>query len=167
MIVVQELQTWWTKLSRGAPAAVARNATRVALRIPEAARVSQLGPLVHRVRFDESDSFAPNTRDVPAGISAQRPVPCVRLIERERGVLLVNFEWEALTCGAPRRPRGEPIHLKEGQCCRVVFNGRHGSERQWWYHHTVVNIAQLARPNADIFLEIAPCTISSHLEILW
>src|SRR5258708_33652538 len=163
MIVVQELQTWWTKQSGGSPAADARNRTPRALVAP--VTPEPLSTIVlHRVRFDESRAFAPAVLDAPPrGVSAGHPAACISLREDGLHGLVVAFVWDFLLCGAPRRPSGTPIHLREGDWCQVLHNGRHGSDREWSYQSTVVNVAVLTKPIPSVFLDSKPVAISNHL----
>jgi hypothetical protein len=167
MIVVQELQTRWTKASRGAPTASARDGTPRALRVPDADCIPLQNLILHRLRFDESDSFAPSVPQAPRHTSLQHPVSCVAVREEGDSRITVAFNWDPLTCGAPRRSHGTPIHLKRGDWCQILFNGRHGSDREWSYHSTIVNVAHLSQANASIFLDSPPALVSNHLAELW
>jgi hypothetical protein len=165
MIIVQELETWWTKHSRGAPAAHLRNATPKALPVPMG--VDRKQPfLLHSVRFDETESFSPRALAASPAVSLERPARCIELREHAPGKLVVTFAWNGM-CGAPRRPRGAPIQLREGTWCRISYNGRHGSDDAWWYFSAIVNVAFATEPDANVFLNSGPVAVSEHLEDLW
>src|SRR5215831_12587599 len=79
-IIVQKIQTIWTKKSRGAPGAVLRNAVPVALPLP-VDRVSDNSVLFeHCVSFREFDHFS-SPSEVVASLESSRSAVygCVRL----------------------------------------------------------------------------------------
>jgi hypothetical protein len=130
-VTVQWVRTSWTKRSRGAPHADARNRAPVAFVLPPGP-----SPLVHEVLMQESDDFRPRfevTDTLPAK---------TRLRLRERG--------EALTVqvgigfGAPCRGYRPSVTIRPGEWLRWQMNKRSSSFAgmgDWHYELQTVNIA--------------------------
>ncbi len=167
MLLVQELSTHWTKLSRGAPASLPRAHTPTALPLPPdpgGVPRDRDATFCHRVRFDEATDFAP-TIVSPASFSASRPRITGIELRDSPSPRLVSYVWDTF-CGAPRRPHGPRIPLGVNQWCQILHNGRHGYDRGWTYQSSVVNLAWVDEFYPEIF-NGRPAVVSDHRSDLW
>jgi len=160
MIVVQELRTRWTKLSRGAPAASSRNRTPRGLRLP-VQHVQAQDSFFHRVVFAEEAAFEPQVKEAAFFANAKREIAGVE-IRPDASPLVVSFVWSVFACGAPARPHGKRASLESGEWCQILHNGRFGYDHEWTYQSTVVNIAVLTNWNPDAFLSSPPTFTMDH-----
>jgi len=160
MIVVQELRTRWTKLSRGAPAASLRNRTPRALRLP-VRHVQSQNSFFHRVVFAEEAAFEPRVKEADFFANAKRELAGVE-IRSDVSPLLVTFVWSHFGCGAPERPHGQRASILSGEWCQILQNGRFGYDREWAYQSTVVNIAVMIDWNPEVFLTSPPTLTMDH-----
>lgn len=169
MIVVQRLVTHWTKASRGAPAASARNATPEALALPAALLSAEAACLHHAVDFREGRAFQPEERAGTDGhVSPMAPwlgKPCSVRFDLAPGRLDVSFRRDSdLGDGSGRPPDGPCFVLAPGQWGRVAFNGVFGDHDtgEWYYEKEVFNVAHVDAATADLFLA-APTFACLHM----
>ncbi|MFE3827846.1 hypothetical protein [Streptomyces sp. NPDC059092] len=141
-ITVQWIRTFWTKQSRGGPAASRRNAAPIGFALPDVTAGS-----AHVIRMHERDDFEPyDTQEDPGKVDVQ--------LREADGRLRVFPRVEPLF-GLPPRPRRPPaVRLAPGQWVRWQLNYRFSSAagiRDWSYWLDTFNIAYGPR-NADVFL---------------
>ena len=164
MILLQILETRWSKRSRGAPLASRRNATPEALPLP--GQALQPAPVFcHRVRFDEEGRFVGKVIEELALEALPKSRASVHF-RPSAAELALSFRWSSLV-GAPERPHGTTIRLRLGQWCRLLHNGRYGWDNPWSYQGTVINVAFVARPSLDLFTSTPPDATSDHRRDLW
>jgi hypothetical protein len=150
-VVVQHVQTSWTKLSRGGPAAAVRNRVPVAYSLPEGLRA----PGVQRVTHRESDGFIPQKEERDFKIESQG----TRL--RYAELALVDDDGERLRValhpsahGMPRRHRRPPsVRLLPGEWLRWQVNYRFVgvSSGEWHYRLDTFNVG-FGAVHAELFL---------------
>ncbi len=149
MIIVQEISTSWTKQSRSARAASARNAIPDTLPLPWIPAVDSSSALIHHiVRFHEASNFRHPHHEL-----AVHPIiagkigyfGCVR-ITVHNSLVQVQYAYDMFCGGAPERyglPR-QVIALAVHEWGRIQYNGRWSSATgmgAWTYKQTTVNIA--------------------------
>ncbi|MGC0330942.1 hypothetical protein RKD23_003932 [Streptomyces sp. SAI-170] len=141
-VVVQWVQTRWTKRSRGGEAAARRNAAPVGFLLP-----AGVPPLAHTVGMLERDDFAPFEDRV------ERKRVDVRLRETD-GRLAVLPRVQPLFGLPPRRRRPPAVRLIPGQWVRWQLNYRFSSAagmQDWSYWLDTFNIGYGAFAD-DVFL---------------
>lgn len=165
MLLVQILETKWTKASRGAEEASVRNQVPVCLEFPPG--FDSTGGAVHHVSFGEADQFThrSSTKALPNPNERQK-FPGVTIDQTESG-LKVDFHWDFFAVGAPER-RSHPIfNLKKNEYGRFSFNGRLGSSlsdgRDWTYFMYTYNILLAEQFVPSAFIRTPPDRTASEL----
>ncbi len=142
-IVVQRVQTSWTKKSRGGAEAALRNAASTAFALPPG-----LSSALHEVTMRESDAFQPRmqVRELTgAGIGFREVDGLLRVAPPE------------IPSGVPRRDRRPPaVRLAPGQWLQWQINHRFGGgwSGTWTYRLETFNVAYGPVP-PDVFLGTA------------
>lgn len=168
-ILVQAIETQWTKASRGAPAATHRNRVPEAVDLPAA--LPDLGErsyVLQHVVYSESDGFqAPWYKPVTATAAmAAFHFACIRVAYAHQFVR-VDFEWYSVK-GVPRRPEIHDRHtLQPGQWGRVRANGRFSFDDTWGYFKWIINIGFFAQVPTNVFTTTNPVFKHSHMADLW
>jgi hypothetical protein len=173
-IIIQNINTAWSKQSRGGKLASERNAVPEALLFPlEKPRKSAGGLIEHCLAYTEWEGFSTASYssliEEPAG---KIRTGCV-LIEPVGGELKVIFEYDTARAGMPIRyspPGGKPstrMRLQAGQWGRVLYNGRTASEETWWYDKVVINVGLFKTLREDVFVSTQPTQVISQMARLW
>ena len=126
-VVVQHVQTSWTKLSRGGPGATRRNAVPAGFPLPRLE-----GSFTHEVAVREWQDFQPEDSvrpELPAGLDAREEYGRLRV--------LVDPPFPGAT-GPGRRPA---LRLEPGEWLRWRINGRVSGADQWVYWLQTYNVA--------------------------
>lgn len=144
IVLVQQIDVWWTKASRGGEAARLRNSVPRSFPAPAAARRARANDLIHQYleHREEHEFAARDAVDVqPFGQGAHARFVGLRLRRNgERVEVLYRAGWEA---GRPERyaPEGPVLTLTAGRWGRVEDNGRYSSQSgPWRYRLSVWNI---------------------------
>jgi hypothetical protein len=130
-VIVQRVQTTWTKRSRGVPLANLRNAAPVAFELP-----TGRPPLFHDVVMNEKDDFTPRVR-----VTHETPP------SREFGLQLVGKALRVQLpdgFGVPVRRHRPVVMLQPGEWVRWQQNNRSSSTSgmaDWHYNLTTVSVA--------------------------
>lgn len=136
-VIIQRVQTSWTKQSRGGPLAAIRNAAPVGFALP---RVTP--PFLHEVWMRESEESRPQHRSVDELSNAAEDHGVLLRVEGD-GRLRVQLAVAPF--GMPRRHRRPPaVRLNRGEWLRWQINYRFaGGTRgdQWTYRLDTLNIA--------------------------
>jgi hypothetical protein len=136
-VLIQRVQTTWTKASRGGPLAAIRNAAPVGFPLP-----STVPPFVHEVWMWESEGFRPLHRS-NAGLPDATGNSRVLLRVEDDGRLRVQLEL--VPFGIPNRKRRPPaVRLNRGEWLRWQVNYRFAGGTggdQWTYRLDTLNIA--------------------------
>lgn len=162
IILVQEIRTDWSKVSRGAPGAAKRAAVPRALPLPlHRADRDFYALFEHRVFFSEWEGFRDPGEQVACSEEVGQVIyGCVRL-KLEGESLRVVWKYDPGYAGAPSRD-GNPkqaFTLRPGQWGRVVYNGRFGEDEGWYYRQTTFNVALAERASACVFTESEPAHV--------
>lgn len=157
ILVIQDISTHWSKLSRGGKYASLRNSIPEALPIqyiPETQ--SGLRLLHHRVVFSESKVFeSPFTEVVSEELSPEYNghFGCTE-IEVRNNKIFAKYAHNWNCGGAPMRWwSSQTVQLALGTWIRIRSNGRFskGWESYWTYHKTVLNIGYFKRLPINVF----------------
>ena len=154
MIIIQHIVTEWSKASRGGDAAGRRNRTPSTIKLPSIP--AGVDVAVHRVDYRAVNEFA-----AAAKLSTDDRLPisvgCLR-IKSLGDCLLISFRYSYTCGGAPERGWiRKDIRLLPGQWSQVEYNGRFRySSGEWYYKHTVINIAIVDVAAPKIFTHTRP-----------
>ena len=157
IIIVQVVETWWTKRSRGGSLAVARRAVPDVAEIPYPQRQILEGSAhYHHLTYQERDDFL-----LPQDTVSVRPVP-LRLvgvtIDAVADHVQVQYKWDC-GCGAPERGwvRKE-FSLALNEWGQVTHNGRFSDfdGGQWSYHRWSVNVGVVETFSPALFTTHSP-----------
>jgi hypothetical protein len=181
-IIIQAIQTVWTKASRGGPGATRRNAVAEAfpLPLPDHRRGTVLPAyFLHQLHCAERAAFHPVPQPLTTGalldmlsidqLSIHPPddTGIVRVTYHPRKPTYLSY---ARDDSGEYRPGGhEALALRIGEWGRVRYNWRHGatvSVDDWWYDLWVVNVGFFTELRADAFLESPPNRVYSQLSRL-
>lgn len=149
-LIVQCIETCWTKVSRGAPGATSRNAVPqlLPLRVPDELTVTEEAAALHHVVFSEAAGFSePSHQARVVGVSSL-PSECGISVESSGASLAVSF------VGPKSRPREHPRQafvLQPTEWGQLVYNWRVPEERTWSYHKRAVNIGFRCKSTEDLF----------------
>ncbi len=156
MIVVQHIETRWTKRSRGMPGAAARNAVPRVMPLP-AFPEGPDGIRVHKVMADEARGFDlhQHTEIVAPGHGFTK-YWALRFVPAGPDVV-VELRYESHEHGLP--PRDEtrrPIfRLKPGEIGTLHINGRFSYTSGQYYKQHFVNVAHVETAPRGIFTRAA------------
>jgi hypothetical protein len=169
-VFVQAISTIWTKASRGAPQAAARNQQPDAFALADY-HLEQLlaGECYHHVVIHEDDGFRPRSsmRAFTSHTRWRWPGVSIQFLNSDKAVV-VRYKHESWQ-GAPNRSH-QPVvkyELLPDKLLRVKFNNRDaGPWDEWWYHLHVFNILRTESPSVDMFVA-EPAKCISDLAELW
>jgi hypothetical protein len=150
IVVVQEIELWWTKSSRAGEGAKARAAVPELLPLPALASVPDESLVHQQVKIEEWNGFDARVETVevsPMPVTRRKQMQCVTIGRDGEGHALAEYRY-TMAGGAPERasiPR-TVLTLAPGQWGRVRYNGRHNASvpTGWLYHKTVINLAPVA-----------------------
>lgn len=134
-VIAQWVRTWWTKESRGGPAAAVRNAVPAGFTLPPTN-----SPFVHTVTTRESEDFQPHF-DTRTGLPTTAAEAGMFLKLERSGHLKVQLI--PATFGIPHRRRRPPaVRLEPGEWLRWQINYRFVrlSGGAWTYRLDTLNI---------------------------
>jgi hypothetical protein len=156
MLIVQRIQTEWTKKSRGGEPATFRNTVPEALPLPSLVDEGADG-IVHDVRHRECDDFRPQAAVRPAGFDRTCQLGSLWLY-RQVDRLAVRFVWSWHETGAPERKSHDAFVLEPGQWGRLKCNGRFSDHDSgaWWYRQDTFNVAWIQDFDPNRFLNTMP-----------
>jgi|CXWL01.1.fsa_nt_gi hypothetical protein len=164
MIVIQHIETYWTKLSRGWPGSALRNGVPRALPVPIGTNCPDV--LVHKVDCTETDNFAIHQKVIDPG----KPGRYWNLVFGSVGdIVQVWFEYSYASHGQPKRKLHDgPLFLLEfGQTGTLHINGRFATHSGQYYTQHFVNVAHVQAPLSDIFLRYPPTYFSDNMADLF
>lgn len=178
-LVIQHIHIRWTKASRGGALAEKRNRIANSFSIPTAppAYDHNAHYLVHHVGFGERNEFAEPLRSeilLPTADTEFSTTNCT--VEIANDTARVTYEWRN---GAPERkffdkcgttvPVRKQMSARLNQWVRLEYNGRFTGYDcgNWWYEHSIINVALVDRDNPELFVVSKPTEVSRQLENLW
>lgn len=145
-VIVQHVQTSWTKLSVGEPGASRRQAVPAGFALP-----AVTGSVTHVVTVREWQDFVPE-------FAVQAVLPPNVTVEADGARVLVHVEPPLPIGQAPRAP----VRLGPGEWLRWVINGRVSGADEWIYWLQTYNVAP-APAAAGVFLG-APDRVVEQLD---
>ena len=156
MIIVQHIETRWTKRSRGMPGAAARNAVPRVMPLPPGLDAAA-GIYLHRVMADESDGFA--LHEVTGIIEPGQGFTeywTLRLVPAGPAIV-VEFKYAGQAHGLPpRRENRHPVfRLEPGETGTLHINGRFSYTSGQYYKQHFVNVANVEAAPRDLFTKAA------------
>jgi hypothetical protein len=160
MLIIQEIKTFWTKASRGAPGAIGRNSVPESLLVPlNKANVRPMDRIIeHIVHYSEYEGFANPWESVYTyKISESLRFGCVNLLLGEQYAEVI-WRYDPGYIGAPGRdgPPKKVFSLHPGTWGQVRYNGRLQEEGSWIYQKIVLNVGNVERPSSSIFTDTPP-----------
>lgn len=156
MIIVQHIETRWTKRSRGMPGAAARNAVPRVMPLPPGMETTA-GILLHRVTADEDDGFHlhqhTGTIEPGTGFTKYWTLQLVPV----GWTVVVEFRYAGQHHGLPpRRENRHPVfRLEPGEVGTLHINGRFSYTSGQYYKQHFVNIANVEVASPDLFTAAA------------
>lgn len=154
MIIVQRIETLWTKYSRGMPNAAARNSVPRALALPCDPDLS--GDIyVHEAKAYEDSGF--EIFQEVYRIQEERKYWSLSFLDRGE-FLEVLFTYNYWDHGRPNRGayRRSLMNLKIGETGSLHINGRFTTHYGQYYKQNFVNLANLGAPERNVFLDSEP-----------
>lgn len=168
LLIIQEIQTEWTKASRGAPRANLRNAVPESVCLPgQTQELSGSLALHHFLRYGEWNDFSsPDESHVIIELADELCFGCVRIYPFENHIKVV-LAYDMTHGGAPERESYPKtvFELHANTWGTIVYNGRfsEGHDSVWMYRQTVCNIGMFDRFSASVFTDSQP--ISMHQDL--
>ena len=148
MIIVQKIQTHWTKASRGIPNSKLRNSVPRRLELPYIENDAAI--FVHEVKATEDNGFKLESET----LAIPNPKKYWSFEFTESGNRLnVFFRYSYHEHGAPNRGgvRRNLINLSKGETASFHINGRFTYYSGQWYRQYFVNIGY-GVSETDVFL---------------
>lgn len=149
VLIVQEVVTHWSKASRGAPGAVARNGVPDTLVVPVPGGLADpFTVVVHHSDFPEARAFKKVNESVSlAEPTAELTLGCVWIVP-DPELTQVTYHYD-FSGGLPERwsqPRSKCLSV--GEWGQVLYNGRFslGWHCFWSYTKRVVNVGLFEHP---------------------
>ncbi|MEM9411353.1 MAG: hypothetical protein AAGA30_09585 [Planctomycetota bacterium] len=168
MLVIQRINSKWTKSSRGGDMAAKRNATPLALILPPKVETTS-GLILHDVRFFERENFKCDSQFFESITRSHVRLEPL-LIRVSKHQVTTRFIWSWHHCGAPERDSHDLFHLESHQWGRFACNGRFGAEsssgRAWGYHKTVFNVGFINDFDRKVFVNTLPNFDDAQLALL-
>jgi hypothetical protein len=173
MIIIQKIQVWWGKESRGAPGAVLRNA------VPKSLSIHSLEGLFLFEEYcfipwymnvsERYEGFQPKlsqhlyTDQVPGKIANL-------LLDYQNDELRIGFHWDERVGKPSRYDKKTALRLQSGMYGRLIVNGRHVEydihNNVHHYIQDTYNIAVVNQPTLNLFTSQEPdqiCDLRAHL----
>lgn len=157
VVLVQQIEVWWTKASRGGPGAARRNAVPKSMEPAPAARRARRGQLAHqRLEYREEREFQPVETVEIASLPQSGAITLVGLRIALTPERLEVFYRAGREAGHPERyaPAEPVLRLASGDWGRVQDNGRYSSASgPWRYRQTTWNIGWFSALPDDPWVE--------------
>ncbi|WP_425396174.1 hypothetical protein [Aeoliella sp.] len=155
-VVLQHIETIWTKTSRGGEGARRRNAVPEAVELPT---LEAEHPFVlHHAVFGERNEFARVDRCLSADAFDDLGLKLLSIeIDEEQLSLRYHRDGFNFITSSPY-PCKYPITLTHDAWGRLAYNARHSDcdTGDWWYEKHVFNIGWLEDWTPRVFLDGAP-----------
>jgi hypothetical protein len=162
VLIVQWVRVEWTKASRGAPGAAARNAVPGRYRLP-ACPDPDAAQFVHVVAATEAGGFVP-----VAQAEAYPQLTGVRRLRLRAEGDGVRVRLDQELSGEPRRPhRPQPVPLAPGEWLCWRINWRFAWTGGWSYRADTIHLRLAARWESGLFLDGEPTRTVDELARLY
>lgn len=162
--LIQLIETHWTKRSRGAPGAVARNAVPEIVRLPAITHSDLV--LIQRAAFSEHDQFAhPATQDFAPFTPADSSQYHLEISHQDGAAKVRFFGTPYLTTSG--RPASDAL-LMPDSWLRIIANVRLSTHDSWSYRKFVFNIVHAPSGDANALVASQPpVACLDHQISLW
>jgi len=164
IIVVQEINTRWSKKSRGGADAERRNAVphrlEISTRSIPTGAIPVHGATVvhHKAYYDEGDAFAEPRIDFAVNPLLPLKIGCVAVDPTDTGAIAA-FRYDTAFGGAPERGWArKTMWVELGTWVQIAYNGRFsiGYDGYWEYRKTVVNVGVFEHISSRAFTSTDP-----------
>lgn len=151
MLIIQHIETHWTKASRGMPGAGKRNAVPKKLQIPAVVTDSN-GMLIHHVTAREENNFVLEQK---TEIVEHATRYWTVAFQKTHDTVQVLFTYNTILHGLPKRNacKRPLFKLAPGKWGSFHINGRFASYSGQMYIQHVLNIGHGTACNPDWFLQ--------------
>jgi hypothetical protein len=173
IVLIQEIRSIWSKVSRGGAAAALRNSVPEAALFPTIKAKPAAHQIFHHlVVYGEANDFAVPVKSESVELAtSSNDIGCVKInVLSERVAVAYEYNYK---CGGlpPRQVRPgvnvrEEVMIEPGSWVRVRYNGRFSGD-EWWYEKVVVNVGLLHKPDTEIFISTEPLHEISQMAELW
>lgn len=178
-LIIQHIHITWTKASRGGHLAERRSEIPDAFAIPKPPATYDKSQhyIVHDVEFGERNEFAEPIRSQTTAPNIDTTFTTKNCtVELADNSATVIYEWRD---GAPERhffdKSGTPVPVRKqlqvtaDQWVRLEYNGRFVGYDcgNWWYEHSIVNVALASAECLDVFLATRPSASFKQVAHLW
>ncbi|WP_310426293.1 hypothetical protein [Chamaesiphon sp. VAR_48_metabat_135_sub] len=171
ILIVQTIHSYWTKASRGAPGAIARNSVPECFSIPlKQVNIQGIRVLYHQIVFKEATNFKVPEEQISIDPTIHPPHSCIK-VERIAKTIFATYKYHS-GGGAPNRSTLKGIVKADvGNWVQIRENGRFSAAwaGDWWYQKIVVNAGIFDNMNIDSehFLHTSPVEVFSAMADLW
>lgn len=159
MIVIQHIQTQWSKLGRGMPAAQQRQAVAPAFVLPDTIMLEQRDAeiLLHHLIACEDDNF-----------SLKQQLSYLHggsywtfSFQQNDDGLAVYFKEDCHYHGQPHHAGYSHLLgcLKQNEIATLKINGRFAGKEGYLYKQHMINLACVQQVDADIFIRRKPMIV--------
>jgi hypothetical protein len=155
MVWVQQVDILYTKASRGAPAAAARNQLSRAFPI-QLSGGDQYGFDYYKLL--EWSDFVP-TLEKTENASSPPNRQGDLVIDADRGAVKLELRWNQAIGQPPRRAKLSALTLLKGQVARLIINGRYTSYSGQIYTEATYNVAFADSLKPDVFLDSSEAAV--------
>ena len=165
VIIVQQIESEWSKAARGGARAVRRNAVSEAAKVPlHQIQTSGLIFLHHKLCYFERDNFQTPHEEIttnptvrPLAVGCVTVDDCVTINEYADGVS-AKFAYTERCGGAPtRRGMQKTLTFALNEWGQIVYNGRFSNwEDSWRYEKMTVNIGVFDPLSNSVFTRRPP-----------
>ena len=166
-LVIQHIQTIWTKRSRGGPAARLRNSVPDAVLLPGCPLGSEF--VLHHAIYSEYAAFS--QRDVSKSSDDFADLGLKDLsymIDDDRLTIRYHRDGFNKAKQSPY-PYKDALILNHDELGRIAYNGRYIGlyTGEWWYEKHVYNVAWLSQWSLDLFISNRPQAEFQEFSKLW
>ncbi|HMZ80015.1 MAG TPA: hypothetical protein PLL06_09970 [Acidobacteriota bacterium] len=167
VLLVQEITTRWTKVSRVGPLARVRYTVPEQMPFPvDSVSGSKAQVIFHSVYFDEENSFSAPLEKITASPYVFPGTGCITAGHNGQHAWVTFVQ----SSGAPIR-----LHMRKtlwslpGEWVQMMTNGRYapGWHGHWWYIKTVVNAGLFFDLDKDVFTRYQPASQFNAMGHLW
>lgn len=165
ILIVQHIQTLWTKASRGMPQAAKRSAVPRILSVPYI-EVPQNGVIIHEVNHYEFTQFQAQVNTYAAD---QLFTYWDLHFQTNASAIDIFFNYATHRTGLPLRGghMRKLFTLKPKQIGAFHINGRYASYESFWYEQHCINMAYVEKLNSLVFMNRKPDFLLDQLVTLF
>lgn len=159
MIVIQHIQTQWSKLSRGMPAAQLRQAIASAFALPDIGIPQRQDTIIllHQLNACEHDNFSLKQQVSYLNTSSYWTFN----FQQNNDGIAVYFKEDNYYHGQPHHAGYSHLLgcLKQNEIATLKINGRFAGKEGYLYKQHMINLACVQQVDADIFIRRKPMIV--------